>query len=250
MSVAQVYFPEVGNFLEKADKVWHLQQSRLVEGLSAQEVQTLAASCINRIYQTGEVIFHQGDPAHELFIINRGTVCLSVGTPDGSKKVITVLKAGDIFGEEVIAPQQFRQAQAVAHEECWVSALSQDRLLDLLGEKPIIALNFLRLLNRELVEVRKETEILSFSNLEYRIARVLLKLAAEHGKQIGAGQLLKKLRIFVSHELLAQMVGANRPYVSSILSDFKKRGWIQYERRKLLVDTNQLSRALALESED
>jgi CRP-like cAMP-binding protein len=45
----------------------------------------------------------------------------------------------------------------------------------------------------------------------------------------------------MSHEQLAQMVGANRPHVSAIMSKFKKRGWIQYQRRKLLIDAKALS---------
>ena len=55
-----------------------------------------------------------------------------------------------------------------------------------------------------------------------------------------------KLIIPMSHEQLARMIGGNRPHISTIMSKFKKRGWIQYQGRKLLINTDALSAATSL----
>ena len=60
--------------LKNADKLWHLRQAALMEGLTSMDLEVFASICLDRIYPRGGVIFHQGDPADSLFILNRGYV--------------------------------------------------------------------------------------------------------------------------------------------------------------------------------
>ena len=54
---------------------------------------------------------------------------------------------------------------------------------------------------------------------------------------------MTKLISPVSHDHLARMIDGNWPHVSTIMTKFKKRVWIQYQGRKLLINTGALSRA-------
>lgn len=242
MSTAQIEFRQSNNQLRNADKVWHLQRAGLTDGLSIRDLHILTTLLTDRIYRKEDVIFHQGDPADSLYILNRGTVRLMVGTSTGREKIISVLATGDIFGEDVLGPAKGRQCQAVAHEESWVSSLNRETLLALLRDKPALALNFVGLLNKKLTDARDEIEALSFHDTEHRIAKMLLKLSDQHGKSLVSPKPLTKLKIPVSHEHLAQLIGANRPHVSAIMSEFKKKGLIGYQKRKLLIDVKQVSK--------
>jgi len=242
MSTATVQVTELAN----ADKIWHLQQGLLLRDLGLRELHTIAAISEDRILSRDEVIFHQGDPADSFYFLNRGTARVFVCTASGREKIVGVFSNGDLLGEDALEPDATRQCQAVAHEESWFSVLPRDVFLKLIDQVPQLSFNLSRLLNRKLREARREIEALSFSDTQLRIAKTLLKLSDQHGKQVVSRYPLTKLKIAISHEHLAQLIGANRPHVSSIMSQFKKDGLIDYQKRKLLINVDMLSERVAL----
>ena len=248
MSTASIQLDKNAFVLKNVDRLWHLQKTGLTDGLSLHDVHRLAISCKDFLLEKGQVLYRQADRADDFYILNRGTVRLMVTTPSGRQKIVGILGTGYVFGEEIFVPQGTRQTEAVAHEESWVSILSRDILLRVLGEVPPLSLNLLRLLNERLMEARDEIETLSFNTTERRIAKTLIRLSRKHGKRIFSSEPFKKLKILMSHEHLAQMIGANRPHVSAIMSDFKKRGLIRYQRRKLLVNEQELARQVEAET--
>ena len=242
MSTASVQVTELVN----ADKIWHLQQGILVRGLNRNEVRSLAAISEDRIIGRDEVIFRQGDPADSFYFLNRGTARVFVSTAGGREKIVGVFSRGDLLGEDALESEATRQCQAVAHEESWFSVLPRGAFLGLLGQMPQLSLNLSRLLNRKLREARREIEALSFSDTQLRIAKTLLRLSDQHGRQLVSRNPLTKLKIAISHEHLAQLIGANRPHVSSIMSQLKKDGVIEYQKRKLLINVELLAKRVAV----
>lgn len=229
--------------LNHADRLWHLQQTGLTAGLSLREQHQVASACSDLLLEKGRVVYQQGDAADSLYLINRGAIVLVAGNPEGREKVVGVLGPGQLFGEEALGlGGSSRTSRAVAYEECWVSTIRRETLQGLMLAIPALALNLVRLVINRLSEAREELEHFSFLTTEQRTARALVKLGRDHGRQIPADGSVRKLRIQVSHELLSHMVGANRPHVSAIMSQFRKNGWIRYQKRRLLIDMDRLSR--------
>ncbi len=230
--------------LKNADKLWHLRQAALMEELTSIDLEVFASICLDRIYPRGGVIFHQGDPADSLFILNRGYVRTSRGNSHQKEKIVSILKMGDIFGEEVLGPQKYREVSATAHEECWVSIISQKNLFQLLEKTPALSLNFIRILNRKLYHAHDDLQDLSFLDIQYRVAKTLLKLGNIHGTVMPSRGEIVKLKIRITHEHLASLVGANRPHLSMIMSRFKTEGWLDYQGRQLLINVEELKRLI------
>jgi CRP-like cAMP-binding protein len=232
------------NAIKNADRLWHLQKTGLADNFSLRELHFLASACTDLILEKNQIIYQQGDRADGLFLVNRGTVRLSTSNLGGKEKVAGFLGIGRVFGEEILGKNSHRRSRAVAHEESWISFLSEKSLTKVCEQIPALNLNLLKILDCCLQEARDEIETLSFGGTEKRIASVLLKLSSHHGKSVVSPPSFKKLRILVSHENLAQMIGANRPHVSSIMSQFKRNGVIQYQGRKLLINEESLSSIL------
>ena len=240
MSTAQLRCEE----LASVDRIWHLKQSGLMEGLSLEDLNAVVSACKDRIYSKGEVIFDQGDPAELLYILNRGCVRISVVNPDDREKILGVYTAG-VLGENVLGPEESFQVRATAHEESWISMISRDQLIFLIRKRSAIAINYLKLLSLRLGEARQDIESHSFLDTEHRLARMLSQLAQKHGKPVFGDERMVKLRIAVSHEHLARMVGGNRPHVSMMMSKFKRRGWIGYQGRKLVINRGAMDGLLS-----
>jgi CRP/FNR family transcriptional regulator, cyclic AMP receptor protein len=228
----------------RPDRRWHLERTGLTEGLTPEDIRRLIESAKDLIVPANHVIFRPGERAGGFFWINRGSVRLTVLNENGREGILRILGAGEFFGEDVFCPDGERQLSAVAHEESWVSTIQRADLLRLIRTAPALGLNLIALLNARLGETREELRTLTMANTERRLARTLLKLLSTHGRTVANEDRVQRLRITVSHELISRLVGANRPHVSAILSRFKKKGLIRYDRRRLLIDKDRLAEVL------
>jgi CRP/FNR family transcriptional regulator len=222
------------------ERVWHLGRAPLLAGLEPEELEAVSRRARDRVYAEGRVIFSAGTAADELFILNRGTVRLSL-TGDGDReKTLELLRGGDCFGLEAAREGRFHQIQASAHEECWVSVFSRDDFLAVSRHFPVVCDNLTRLLLDRLSVAHEQIAALCFMEIEQRLARTLLRLADRHGQRSHRLSGLVRLKIRLTHDALARLIGANRPYLSNILSHFRKNGLIRYQGTSLLLDVNAL----------
>src|ERR1700712_1763932 len=73
----------------------------------------------------GEIIFAQGDPADALFYIQKGKVKITTVSRQGKEAVVSILGAGDFFGEGCLAGQPLRISTAVALANSAIARLNK-----------------------------------------------------------------------------------------------------------------------------
>jgi len=225
--------------LANADRIWHLRQSGLMEGLAPAELEAVLSGCTDRIYLKEEIIFDQGDLADSLFILNRGCVRVSVRNHDNRERILDIYTTG-ILGENLLSPKPCFEVRATAHEESWVSIISRHEFVGLIQQRTSIALNYGKLLYQRLVEAREDIKADSFLDIEHKLGKLLLRLSESYGRPIPGNKNMVKLRISLSHRHLAQLVGADRSHVSTILTRFRRKGWTNYQGRKLLINRQKI----------
>jgi len=98
-----------------------------------------------REYKAGEVIFREGDPATELFIVKSGTVEIRLGN-----RLVGTLPESSIFGEMALIDPGPRSATAVAATDAAIVPVGEKQFLFLVSRTPHFALNVMRVLVRRL----------------------------------------------------------------------------------------------------
>jgi len=98
-----------------------------------------------RDFKAGEVIFREGDPAHELFIIQSGEIEIRLGN-----RVLETLPQYSIFGEMALIDSSPRSAMAVAVTDTKLVSVSEKQFLFLVSNTPYFALNVMRIMARRL----------------------------------------------------------------------------------------------------
>jgi len=227
--------------LQNSDRVWHLGRIALLQGLQADEIRNLSELAHDEVFAEQQVIYNAGDPGDRIFFLNRGTVRLGVTQDQSREKTVEYLRGGDVFGLEAIGENRLYDMKAVAHEESWVSVLGRTQFISLAQRQPSLAANLARILIQHLARAHQEIRALCFLDIEHRLVSSLLALAARHGQRVVGRPNLVRLRLRLSHDFLARLTGANRPYLSNIMSEMKKKGWILYERQHLLLDLDALA---------
>lgn len=98
-----------------------------------------------REYKAGDIIFREGDPATELFIVKSGTVEIRSGN-----RLLGTLPERSIFGEMALIDPGPRSATAVAATDAAVVPVGEKQFLFLVSRTPYFALNVMRILVRRL----------------------------------------------------------------------------------------------------
>jgi CRP/FNR family cyclic AMP-dependent transcriptional regulator len=181
-----------------------------------------AGRCI-ATYPKSEVVFSQGDPADEVFYIQKGKVKVTVFSEQGKEAVVAILEADEFFGEGCLAGQVQRIATAAALTESVIVRLEKAAIVRVIHEEPAFAEMFItHILGRTL---RIEADLVDqlFNSSEKRLARLLL-LLANFGKEGKPELIIAK----ISQETLAEMIGTTRSRVSFFMNKFRKLGFIEY----------------------
>jgi CRP/FNR family transcriptional regulator/CRP/FNR family cyclic AMP-dependent transcriptional regulator len=208
--------------MEAASK---LQRVPFFAGLSGREAAALSASMRRRRFRRGEVIFHRDDPGDCLFLINSGAVKISLRSQDDREFILTLLGAGDYFGELAILDGLPRSADAIAVEATELQVLPREAFLGFMEANAGAGVRLLAAFSRQYV--RRLTDSVSdaaFLDLPARLARVLVQ-QLESRRQ---GESDSELRLTQTD--LAAMVGATRESINKWLGYYERQGWVKRER--------------------
>ena len=175
-------------------------------------------------YAKNQQIFSQGDVADSVFYIRKGRVKLTVLSEHGKEAVVGILEPGQFFGEGCMNGHALRIATTTAMEECVITSITKQAMIEFLREEPKFSELFMAYLLKRNGRIQEDLIDQLFNSSEKRLARLLL-LLANFGKE-GSPQLVSPN---ISQETLAEMIGTTRSRVSFFMNKFRKLGLISYK---------------------
>src|SRR5918992_2255031 len=227
------------------DLVGAMAETPILGSVSRPTIEDLAGKGRTRQYRRGTYLFHQGDPAPDVFFLVRGRVEVSSLSITGHRQLHTTLDSPQFFGELGVFGDMPRTATAIALEETSVWVASADAFVDFLTEHADAARGLLRALARQIQAHEAFVEDLLFLDLKGRVAKRLLQLVSpslDRPPQDGV-----VLPSVVTHADLASLCGGSRENVTRILSELQKRGLVdRRDRRYVLKNVAGLRRLAGL----
>ena len=109
---------------------------------------------LRKKFKKGEVIFHEGNPSDDAYIISLGSIEILENTASG-QKVLGILGENEIFGEMGLIDGQPRSATARAREDSVVYVLTPKTFDNMVQENPEALLPILKILINRLRETMK-----------------------------------------------------------------------------------------------
>ncbi len=226
--------------LAPVSEVEMLAASGLWDALTSGEVGLVEVHCHERSYIKGETIFFPGEAPTALFIVRKGLVKLSTTDEGGEETVLRIFAPGDVFGEIFIGLNK-RPFSASALTDCAVTSIPRETFETLLVTIPQLGINFIALLSRRLAEADARIGEFSHTLASERLERVLLNLSRVHGIETRRG---RQIDIHLTHQLLADIIGASRETVSRHLKRLEHQGALKRVGRRLAVDPESLASML------
>ncbi len=196
------------------------------------ELKRLFARRQGRRYHKGDVIYQPGDIDDSLYYIHSGKVKLAYLDESGRKLTLTILGEGEIFGEMVLIGRKERDLLAQVLQDAVIYEIERSRFLELLREKPELALEVMELFGRRTQEIERKLEDLVFKDIPTRLSRQILKLIEEHGVETREGV---QIDFKITHKELADLIGSARENTTSALNRLAKEGILDKKRYRIIV---------------
>jgi CRP-like cAMP-binding protein len=193
-------------------------------------------------YRPRQVIYLPGDRAQGVHFLTSGRIKISKVTRDGKELTLAYRSEGDFFGEPCLLDGGPREEMAEAMDASTTVEVSREALDELLRSDGRAAYKFGRALIARRKDLEARVEQLIFKDVGAKLAELLLTLGQEHGVSDQRG-LVVGLKI--THQEMANLIGSTRETVSLTLSQFKRKGLIQTEGRRVILSDPEGLRALA-----
>lgn len=180
----------------------------------------------------GRIVFSQGDPGVTCHTLLEGRVKILQSRPDGGQSVIRFIGPGEMFGTVAALMDRPFPADAVAvvdsTEIYWTVAAMRRLMTDI----PEIALRSTASAGTRLFELQSRVGELSGERVEQRIARALVRLIQQAGRQTPEGV---EIDFPISRQELAEMTGSTLHTVSRTLAAWDDAHITASSRRHIVV---------------
>uniref|UniRef100_A0A7C4UBR4 Crp/Fnr family transcriptional regulator n=1 Tax=candidate division WOR-3 bacterium TaxID=2052148 RepID=A0A7C4UBR4_UNCW3 len=190
-----------------------------------------------KVLKQGEILFREGDPGEEMFLIKKGEIKITkkIGDED---KVLAILKEGDFFGEMAIIDKAPRSATAIASTDTELIVVDREAFLKQVKENPFIEY-VLETLTRRLRTTDEMLKFLYIQNEEKRFVLFLLNKAKTQGNTTEEGV---DSRIESKPEAISQVIGVDKEKVTNFMGNLVKRNLIVLRNNIIIRDLNLLEK--------
>ncbi len=187
----------------------------------------LAQASRERSYPAGQVILRQDAPGDAMYVVIEGRVKVVLIGEDGREVILSVLGAGAVFGEMSLLDDEPRSAHVIAMTPCHVMTLYRGAFHERLRASPDLCLAMLAAMSARLRAADERIRALSLLDVNGRVAHLLLQQSTEAGSDTFPRRL--------THQNMAELIGASRETVSRTLQHLVTRGVITVGRRQVSI---------------
>jgi CRP/FNR family transcriptional regulator, cyclic AMP receptor protein len=227
--------------LDRDAKRAALLSNPLFEAMKPDELDEVLKLSFERRVPRGTSLMQKGDPGSSMMAVLTGRVRVSSVSAEGREITLRFINPGEVFGEIAFLDGKPRSADCSAIEETTLLVLERRHFLPFLRRNEDLYLRLLAALCEKLRQTSMALEELALFDLPTRLARVLLKLAAEYGRPTGNGI---RIGVKLPQRELSNLVASSRESVNKQLRVWRDDGVVDLDGGYLILCRPEELRAL------
>ncbi|MFB9278798.1 Crp/Fnr family transcriptional regulator [Cohnella cellulosilytica] len=224
------------------NKLWYLSQISILESLPEDELLRIDRSNAIEHFQAvppNTVIQTPDQERKALFFVKEGKLKLYKTNEAGKQLTVGILTKGNMFGELENFSLGTKRVFIETMEESFICSMSEMQFEALLLRHPQLALKFLRAISDRLNESEQMIEQLTLKDLRGKIVYMLCMLADRFGV---AEEEYVWIDLPLTHQEIANMIGATREAVSNVLRELAKEGMVRTGRMSIWLSADVLKK--------
>jgi CRP/FNR family transcriptional regulator, cyclic AMP receptor protein len=210
--------------------------------LSPRAAQSLSTIRRTSSYPSGAILFMEGEQARGVYIVCQGRVKLLTTNSDGKTLIFKIAKPGEILGLNAALSGTPHEITAETLQPAQLAYVSREDFLKFIRENGDACLQVAQHLGRDCHSAYEVIRSIGLSNsVEEKLARFLLDWSSA-GQDTNVGI---KVKLALTHEEIAQLIGCSRESVSRSFSDFKRKHLVEVNGATLVVQNKEALATLA-----
>jgi CRP/FNR family transcriptional regulator, cyclic AMP receptor protein len=207
-----------------------VREEHLFCNLPMVAVQKLNEIKSTAVYPKSAVLFIEGQRPRGVFVLCTGKVKLSTSSSQGKTIITKISEPGDVLGLNATISNRPYEVTAEMVEPGQANFISREALLQFLRDHGEVAVRVAEQLSRNYYVAYEEIRTLGLtSSPAEKFAKLLLSW--DSAKTDGQNQ----IRLTLTHEEIAEMIGTTRETVSRLFADFKKKELVQIKGTTLVI---------------
>lgn len=190
--------------------------------LNCDDLAELKSCGANQRLEAGQPLFHEGDPAAQVYNVTEGALKLYKLLPDGRRQIMGFILPGDFLG---IALEGDHAFTAEALKRTRMCRFSRARFAEFAEEHPALEREIYKLAAHELAAAQAQVVLLGRKSAIERVASFFIDLLGRQGRRAGTEQVIVDLPM--SRTDMADYLGLTKETVSRVLAELKKRKLIR-----------------------
>ncbi|HPS89934.1 MAG TPA: Crp/Fnr family transcriptional regulator [Methanosarcina vacuolata] len=198
--------------------------------LTRDEIERLNYEKDFRMYKRGDILYNEGNRISGFYCIHSGIIKVFKTGIDGKEQIIRFARKGEIIAYRSVLSNEPACTSAKVVEDCHVCFIPSELLIQFVKTNPAFSFEIVKLTCHELAEANSYITDIAQKTVRERLAEVLLQLVNDFGIDDQ-----KYLRISLTREELANIVGTATESVIRLLSEFKTDKIIELNGRRIKV---------------
>ena len=199
-----------------------------LKALNKEELVKLAECKTSRLVKKGEVIFEEGENVNGIFCVKDGVCKLTKLSPNGKDHIVKLVTKGELLGQRSMISEEPVNLSAVALEDMQVCFIPKSEIMGFFDKNNQFSMNVMRTICGDLKESDDHVVNMAQKTVKQRLAETLIYLQDTFGKNED-----DSLKIQLTRDELASMIGTATESCIRLLSDFNKLGLIELKAKKI-----------------
>lgn len=218
--------------MQSAKHTYAAELAPLFPDLDPAIAQTLQSAALTNAYPAGAILFSEGETPRGVFIVRRGRVKLSVCARDGRTLILRLAGPGEALGVASTIAGRDYEVTAEVQEFAEVSFIRRADLLNGMRTHGSLALWVTQQISRDYNSTCREIRNLMLSgSASEKLARLLIGWIDTNASP----QAPCKMKLGLTHEEMAQMIGTSRETVTRLMAGFKRQRLIEQTGATLVI---------------
>jgi CRP/FNR family transcriptional regulator len=226
-------------------RLWYIRNVDLFASLPDTDLEEVVRRASIVEFGRGQEICASGTGNQNAYIIKEGNVRLLMHSPSGKQLTVAILKPGDVIGGSDLFGTESRGESAEAISSTRLLQVPVEALRNLAKERSEFALRINKEVNKNRLLLANRMQDVLFLTVQERLARLIVRLAEEFPGETTSGKRFVNIRL--THQELADLIGANREAVSTALIKFRKSKCVNSVHGFLVLANEEALRKTAFE---
>jgi CRP/FNR family transcriptional regulator, cyclic AMP receptor protein len=210
-----------------------VRADRIFCNMSDETITALDSVKFTGVYPKGSLLFVEGEQPRGIFILCEGRAKLTTSSTEGKTLIVKIAEAGEVLGASATILGKPYEVSAETIEPSQLNFIKREDFLRFLNTYPEACMHTAQQLSEKYHAAQHEIRSLGLAQTTgEKLAKLLLDWCDRNGEPNGKGI---RLKVLLTHEEIAQMIGTTRETVTRIFSDFKKRQIIEVKGSSVFI---------------